>query len=175
MATNNNKNVGNSPLSGKPKKPLLFILKDKSVTLSKLADDVKEWVQGIVTSVSNAVQELAQSILNVDKRVTELRNENGQLRETIRVQGETIQTLENNLTQAKRELQDAIDNIHVEESLKHVVLTQESYDALEVKDRSTLYIIVDASESQDWHFGDNFPIILSGAWGLGEPFPITLT
>lgn len=57
---------------------------------------------------------------------------------------------------------------------KHVFLTQEEYDALEVKEKGTLYFIVENKGDEGWTFGDNFPIILSGDWGFGDSFPIVL-
>lgn len=64
--------------------------------------------------------------------------------------------------------------------IKHVFLTQEEYDNLEVKDENTLYFIKEDNNTTGWVFGDNFPIILGGesnneTWKFGDNFPIILT
>ena len=62
------------------------------------------------------------------------------------------------ITQA--DLEAALANYHP--SINHVILTQEEYDALEIKDNNTIYIIVGTSNTEEsWVFGDNFPIVFS--------------
>lgn len=69
--------------------------------------------------------------------------------------------------------------LHKEEqetgSIKHVVLSQAEYDALPVKDITTIYLIVNIPNiSDNWVFGNTFPITFAKAWSFGGKFPILL-
>jgi len=57
--------------------------------------------------------------------------------------------------------------------MPHVVLSKSEYNALQHKDKHTIYLIVEDA----WTFGNTFPIILSGGsggWKFGNQFPIIL-
>ena len=56
--------------------------------------------------------------------------------------------------------------------LKHIVLSQAEYDALPIKDITTIYLIVNIPDN--WVFGGTFPITLMKAWSFGNKFPILL-
>lgn len=58
------------------------------------------------------------------------------------------------------------------DGIKHVILTQVEYDALETYPNDTIYFIVEPI-SNTWTFGGTFPIIFAPE-GVGT-FPITLT
>ena len=59
-----------------------------------------------------------------------------------------------------------------------VTLTTSAYqmlvDANAVKE-NVYYFTYEPTGNESWHFGDNFPIILTGQWTFGEAFPITLS
>lgn len=57
-------------------------------------------------------------------------------------------------------------------SIKHVVLSQAEYDALPIKDITTIYLIVNIPDN--WVFGNTFPVTLMKAWSFGGKFPILL-
>ena len=56
--------------------------------------------------------------------------------------------------------------------LKHIVLSQAEYDALPIKDITTIYLIVNIPDN--WVFGGTFPITFMKAWSFGNKFPILL-
>ena len=61
-----------------------------------------------------------------------------------------------------------------------VTLTKTRYDSLveqELIDPETYYFTYEGKEpsGETWHFGDHFPIILTGTWEFGGTFPITLS
>ena len=56
--------------------------------------------------------------------------------------------------------------------LKHIVLSQAEYDALPIKDITTIYLIVNIPDN--WVFGGTFPITFMKAWSFGGKFPILL-
>lgn len=61
-----------------------------------------------------------------------------------------------------------------------VTLTKTRYDSLveqELIDPETYYFTYEGEEpsGETWHFGDHFPIILTGTWEFGGTFPITLS
>ena len=56
--------------------------------------------------------------------------------------------------------------------LKHIVLSQAEYNALPVKDITTIYLIVNIPDN--WTFGGTFPITFMKAWNFGDKFPILL-
>lgn len=62
---------------------------------------------------------------------------------------------------------------------KMVMLTQEQYQELvnnNQVERNTYYFTYEGEpETEGWHFGDPFPIILTGTWEFGGTFPITFT
>ena len=62
---------------------------------------------------------------------------------------------------------------------KMVTLTQGQYQELVANglvDRNTYYFTYEGQpESDEWHFGDPFPIIFKGTWEFGGTFPITLS
>lgn len=62
---------------------------------------------------------------------------------------------------------------------KMVTLTQEQYQQLVnqgLVERNTYYFTYEGEpEDNSWHFGDPFPIILTGTWEFGGTFPITLS
>lgn len=49
----------------------------------------------------------------------------------------------------------------VEESTKHVFLTQEEYDSLEEYEKDTIYFILEPEVASSWVFGSEFPITLT--------------
>lgn len=59
-----------------------------------------------------------------------------------------------------------------------VTLTTSAYQLLvdtgNVKE-NVYYFTYEPTGNESWHFGDNFPIILTGQWTFGEAFPITLS
>lgn len=60
---------------------------------------------------------------------------------------------------------------------KIVILTESQYEALTEYTPGVLYFIVeDSEETENWKFGDGFPIILgdNSDWSFGQNFPITL-
>ena len=60
------------------------------------------------------------------------------------------------------QLENRVSNIeNALDGFKHVILTQEQYDALEVYDPHVIYLIVDSIIEDTWTFGDNFPITLT--------------
>lgn len=60
------------------------------------------------------------------------------------------------------------------DKIKHVILTQEAYDALTEYDNNTLYFIVNI-QNESWTFGNTFPITFGTTFKFGGTFPITLT
>ena len=62
---------------------------------------------------------------------------------------------------------------------KMVTLTQGQYQDLvdnNLVDRNTYYFTYEGMpESDEWHFGDPFPIIFTETWEFGGTFPITLS
>ena len=71
-------------------------------------------------------------------------------------------------------IQEAVTNIKPD--FQHVVLTQEQYDALEIKDNNTIYLIVESLPEPESPTGWTFPITLvSGTWKFGDTFPVILS
>lgn len=75
----------------------------------------------------------------------------------IEIQGNTISSFGTKMvTLAQSQYQELVDNNQV--------------------DRNTYYFIYEGEpETDEWHFGDTFPIIFKGTWEFGGTFPITLS
>lgn len=75
----------------------------------------------------------------------------------IEIQGNTISSFGTKMvTLAQSQYQELVDNNQVE--------------------RNTYYFTYEGEpESDEWHFGDPFPIIFKGTWEFGGTFPITLS
>ena len=58
------------------------------------------------------------------------------------------------------------------ETIKHIIISESRYDALESYDDNAIYFL---TEDTEWGFGDNFPIILTEYWAFDGTFPITLS
>lgn len=86
--------------------------------------------------------------------------------------GETIEDIHRDT----KELDERITEIesHGSDGIKHRLVSQREYEALESYERNTLYIIVDFDDHASV-FGDKFPFILGGsASKFGDTFPFTL-
>lgn len=116
---------------------------DKSITMSKLADDI-----------------INRFILNEESA--------GELQDQIDALSAYDKTLLAILTRFQLRLDEIMNK--APDGMPHVVLSKSEYDALQHKDKYTIYLIVDKT----WTFGNNFPIILSGDWKFGNQFPIRL-
>lgn len=75
----------------------------------------------------------------------------------IEIQGNTISSFGTKMvTLAQSQYQELVDNNQV--------------------DRNTYYFTYEGEpETDEWHFGDTFPIIFKGTWEFGGTFPITLS
>lgn len=86
--------------------------------------------------------------------------------------GETIEDIHRDT----KELDERISEIesHGSDGIKHRLVSQKEYEALESYEKNTLYIIVDFDDHASV-FGDKFPFILGGsASKFGDTFPFTL-
>lgn len=84
---------------------------------------------------------------------------------------ESISNLQSQLELLEAQLQNSL-----KDGIKHIILSQESYDSLNEKDKDTLYLIVEGwgDKPKSWVFGDKFPIVFTEFWRFGGAFPVTL-
>jgi hypothetical protein len=64
------------------------------------------------------------------------------------------------------------------DDIKHVILTQSAYDALEAYDNNTIYFIItsDTTPDEEWVLGDALPLTLCAEHTeLGQALPIVLS
>ena len=84
--------------------------------------------------------------IDTESNVTHLQEQLGQLSSTDQSIAEIIEAL--------------MQQINSTSEYQHVVITKERYDALPIKEKHTLYLIVDSVDG-NWVLGDSLPIILS--------------
>lgn len=153
----------------------------------------KEQIDGIVQELWNNLHEYVQESLQVDSELSDTSVNPVQnriikqtLEEYVKIADlpDLIPTPTPDVQPAEipQEIYDRIAalerQIAQDDSQKYIVLTQEQYDALDIKENNILYIIVDNTDESTsfWRFGDGFPIILGeGSWTFGGNFPIILT
>lgn len=124
------------------------------IAINNRIDTTNNRITALDTDTQAALQDLSISISNyINKTTTKLEEVT-----------DLVNTETNRATAAEQALAERIT--HVEEnpgtpkdSIKHLFMTQDEYDALESYERDTLYFILEHSESHS-HFGDTFPLIL---------------
>lgn len=80
--------------------------------------------------------------------------------ESIRRLNDGLNTEINRATEEEQSLSKRIEELEKnpsQDSIKHIILTQEDYDKIDIPEHNVLYIIIESSESK---FGDSFPFIL---------------
>ena len=129
-------------------------------------DDKHEEINQKVDSKFEEIDEDLNSIHNQLEIISDINFEE------LRNIGETIEDIHRDT----EELDERITEIesHGSDGIKHRLVSQREYEALESYERNTLYIIVDFDEHASV-FGDKFPFILGGsASKFGDTFPFTL-
>ena len=130
-------------------------IEDKHEQINQKVDSKFEEIDEDLNSVHNQLEIIS------DIDVEELKNI-----------GETIEDIHRDT----KELDERITEIesHGSDGIKHRLVSQREYEALESYERNTLYIIVDFDDHASV-FGDKFPFILGGgASKFGDTFPFTL-
>lgn len=80
----------------------------------------------------------------------------------------------------KKEEMDGILDEYNSRNTKMVTLSASAYQYLvdnNLVDRNTYYFTYEGEDepsTDTWHFGDQFPIVLTDNWAFGGTFPITL-
>lgn len=130
-------------------------IEDKHEEINQKVDSKFEEIDEDLNSINNQLEIIS------DIDVEELKNI-----------GETIEDIHRDT----KELDERITEIesHGSDGIKHRLVSQREYEALESYERNTLYIIVDFDDHASV-FGDKFPFILGGsASKFGDTFPFTL-
>ena len=147
---------------------ITFIEEDLESVHQEFADLHQE-NEEINQKVDSKFEEIDEDLNSVHRQLETISGINF---EELKGIGETIDDIHRNT----QELDERITEIesHSSDGIKHRLVSQREYEALESYERNTLYIIVDFDDHASV-FGDKFPFILGGsASKFGDTFPFTL-
>lgn len=136
---------------------------------SDLHQEIEDKHEEINQKVDSKFEEIDEDLSSIHNQLETISDIN---LEELRDISETIEDIHRDT----KELDERIAEIesHGSDGIKHKLISQREYEALESYERNTLYIIVDFDDHASV-FGDKFPFILGGgASKFGDTFPFTL-
>ena len=147
----------------------IVLLKEEDQKIYNRITFVEEDLESVHQEFSDLHQEIDEDLSSIHNQLETISDIN---LEELRDISETIEDIHRDT----KELDERIAEIesHGSDGIKHKLISQREYEALESYERNTLYIIVDFDDHASV-FGDKFPFILGGgASKFGDTFPFTL-
>ena len=165
----------------------IVLLKEKDQKIYTRITFIEEDLESVHQEFSDLHQEIEDKQEEINQKVDSKFEEIDEDLNSVHNQLETISDINfeelrdisvtiDDIHRDTKELDERITEIesHGSDGIKHRLVSQREYEALESYERNTLYIIVDFDDHASV-FGDKFPFILGGsASKFGDTFPFTL-
>lgn len=129
-------------------------VKDRIAELNGAIDKINE-------DMADADASVSERFINVYERIQDIENTEGgnleEIRNNISELNNSVESINTNIEEIDDRVQQLEQNPS-RDSIKHIFITQNAYDALETYEEDTLYFII---EDSDWGLDDGLPIILT--------------